>query len=72
MKFLNSNNLKEYCLESSLKYNNYSSIDELDLFIELKIVKEIVQVKNDTLIDILNYIKKLILFLILLLLIELC
>ena len=33
-------------------------IDRLNLFIELKIVKEIIQIENDTQIDILNYIKR--------------
>ena len=60
MKSFDSNNLKEYCfiLEHSLKHNNRSDIDGLYLFIELKIIREIIHVKNDTLIDILNYIKR--------------
>ena len=33
-------------------------IDEFNLFIELKVVREIIQVKNDTPIDILNYVKR--------------
>jgi len=38
LKSLNSNNLKEYCLnlERSLKHNNHSDIERLDLFTELK------------------------------------
>ena len=33
-------------------------IDELNLFTKLKIVREIIQVENYALIDILNYIKR--------------
>ena len=60
MKSLDSNNLKEYCLnlKSSLKHNHHSDINGLDLFIELKIVREIIQVEIDTLVNILSYIKK--------------
>jgi len=59
LKSLDSNNLKEYCLnlEHSLKHNNHSDIDGLYLFTKLKIVREIIQVENDTPIDIPNYIK---------------
>jgi len=44
LKSLDINNLKQYCLnlECSLKHNNHSNIDGLDLFIELKIVREII------------------------------
>ena len=54
MKSLDSNNLKEYCLnlERWLKYNSHSDIDRLNLFTKLKIVREIIWVENDTLIDI--------------------
>ena len=60
LKSLDSNNLKEYCLnlERSLKHNNHSDIDELDLSTNLKILREIMQVENDTLIGMLNYIKR--------------
>ena len=60
LKSLDSNNLKEYCLnlERSLKHNNHSDIDELDLSTKLKILREIMQVENDTLIGMLNYIKR--------------
>ncbi|KAL5138746.1 hypothetical protein HKD37_10G028851 [Glycine soja] len=39
LKSLDSNNLKDYCLnlERSLKHNNHSNIGGLDLFTELKI-----------------------------------
>ena len=61
LKSLDNNSLKEYCLnlECSLKYNNYSDIDGLDLFSELKILKEIVQMEDNSSIDILNHIKRL-------------
>ena len=44
LKSLDINNLKQYCLnlECSLKHNNHSNIDGLYLFIELKIVREII------------------------------
>ena len=60
LKSLDSNNLKEYCLNPgrSLKHNNHSYIDGLDLFTKLRIVREIIQVENDIPINILNYIKK--------------
>jgi hypothetical protein len=41
-------------LECSLKHNDNSDIDELDLFSELKILREIIHVENDAPIDILN------------------
>ena len=61
LKSLDDNSLKEHCLnlECSLKYNNYSDIDGLDLFSELKILKEIVQMEDNSSIDILNHIKRL-------------
>jgi len=60
LKSLDSNNLKEYCLnlERSLKHNNHSNIDGLNLFTKLKISREIMQIENDTLINIFNYIKR--------------
>ena len=39
------------------KHDGYYDIDGLDLFSELKVLKEILQIKEYTLIDILNYIK---------------
>lgn len=52
--------LKEYSLnlEHSLKYNN-SDIDGMDLFLELKISREITQVENNSSIEILDYIRRL-------------
>ncbi|XP_045802280.1 zinc finger MYM-type protein 1-like [Trifolium pratense] len=58
LRSLEIENLKECCLnlECSLKHNDNSDIDGLDLFSELKILREIIHVENDTPIDILNYI----------------
>lgn len=51
-------NLKESCLnlERLLKYNDNSDIDGLDISWELNFFREMIQVENDTLIDILKYI----------------
>ena len=51
--------LQKYCfkLKSFLKLDVYYCIDGLDLFSELKVLKEILQIKEYTPIDILNYIK---------------
>ena len=64
MKSLDDDSLQKYCLklESFLKYHVYYDIDDLDLFLELKVLKEILQIKDYTPIDILNYIKRLIHF----------
>ena len=61
LKSLEIRSLKEFCLnlERSLKHNENFDIDELDLFSELKILREIIQVENDTPIDIVNYIIRL-------------
>ena len=59
MKSLDDDSLQKYCLnlESFLKHDIYYDIDDLDLFSELKVLKEILQIKEYTPIDILNYIK---------------
>ena len=56
--------LQKYCLklESFLKHDVYYDIDSLDLFSKLKVLKGILQIKDYTPIDILNYIKRLDLF----------
>ena len=61
LKSLDDDSLQKYCLnlESFLKHDIYYDIDDLDLFSELKILKEILQIKEYTPIDILNYIKML-------------
>ena len=59
LKLLDNDSLQKYCLklESFLKHYVYYDIDGLDLFSELKVLKEILQIKYYTPIDILNYIK---------------
>ena len=49
------------CLESALTYKNSIDIDSLDLFLELKVLREVIQTEENknTLLNILNYIKKL-------------
>ena len=61
MKSLNNDSLKEYYLNLKyfLKYNNYYDINFLDLFLELKVLKEIIQVEDNNPIDILNHIRRL-------------
>ena len=61
LKSLDNDSLQKYCLklESFLKHDVYYDIDGLDLFSELKVLKEILQIKDYTPIDILNYIKRL-------------
>ncbi|XP_070052329.1 uncharacterized protein [Nicotiana tomentosiformis] len=60
LRSLNDGNLKTRCLnlEFFLKHNNQSDIDSLDLFSELKVFLEIVQVEDNSLIDTLNQIKR--------------
>jgi len=45
-------------LEKYLKYDNLLDLDDLDLFSELNILKEIIGLKNDKSINILNYVKR--------------
>jgi len=45
-------------LEKSLKHDNLLDIDLFDLFSELNILREIIYLKNDKSINILNYIKR--------------
>ena len=61
LKSLDNDSLQKYCLklESFLKHYVYYDIDGLDLFSELNVLKEILQIKYYTPIDILNYIKRL-------------
>ena len=53
--------LKKNCfnLECFLTHETYSDIDCLDLFSELKVLKEVLQINKNSLINVLNYIKKL-------------
>ena len=61
LKSLDNDSLKKSCLnlECSLKHDSFSDIDGLDLFSELKVLKEILQTEENTPIDVLNYIKRL-------------
>ena len=61
LKSLDDDSLQKYCLklESFLKHDVYYDIDGLDLFSKLNVLKEILQLKYYTPIDILNYIKRL-------------
>ena len=61
LKSLDGDSLQTYCLklEDFLKHDIYYDIDSLDLFSELNVLKEILQIKYYTLIDILNHIKRL-------------
>ena len=45
-------------MKKYLKHDNLLDLDSLDLFSELNILKEIIGLKNDKPIDILNYIKR--------------
>ena len=52
---------KKYCLnlESFLKHNIYYDIDGLNLFLELKFLKEVMQIDENIPINVLNYLKML-------------
>ena len=52
---------KKKCLnlECFLTHETYSDIDGLDFFSELKVLKEILQINENSLINVLNYIKRL-------------
>ena len=49
-------------MKKYLKHDNLLDLDGLDLFSELNILKEIIGLKNNKPIDILNYIKRIIFF----------
>ena len=53
--------LKKNCLNLKrfLTHETYSDIDGLDLFLELKISKEVLQINENSPINVLNYIKRL-------------
>ena len=53
--------LKQNCLnlECFLIHETYSDIDGLDLFLELKVLKEVLQINENSPINVLNYIKML-------------
>ena len=53
--------LKKKCLnlECFLTHETYSDIDGLNLFSELKVLKEVLQINENSPINVLNYIKRL-------------
>ena len=53
--------MKKNCLnlECFLTHETYSDIDGLDLFSKLKVLKEILQINENSSINVLNYIKRL-------------
>ena len=53
--------LKKNCLnlECFLTHETYSDIDGLDLFLELKVLKEVLQINKNSPINVLTYIKRL-------------
>nr|KYP36891.1 hypothetical protein KK1_041967 [Cajanus cajan] len=59
-KTLGEDELKKYCinLEKILSFEDHSDIDVLDLFSELKLLTEILTNEINTLLKILNYIKR--------------
>jgi hypothetical protein len=58
---LNYDNLKKYYvnLEGLLKPDNFFYLDGIDLFLDLKVLQEILPKEKKTVINILNFIKKL-------------
>ena len=52
---------KNYCLnlESFLKHDVYYDIDGLNLFLKLIVIKEVMQIDENTPINVLNYLKRL-------------
>ena len=61
LKALDDNSLNKYCLnlESFLKHDVYYDIDSLDLCSKLIVLKEVVQIDENTPINVLNYLKRL-------------
>ena len=60
LKSIDDDSLQKYCLKLEfLKHDVYYDINGLDLFSELKVLKETLQIKDYTPIDIINYIKRL-------------
>jgi hypothetical protein len=54
---LNHDNLKKYCInhECFLKYENFYDLDCINLFLELKVLQEILPKEKKRTIDILNF-----------------
>jgi len=61
IKALDEDELKKYCinLEKFLRFNKYSDIDGLDLFSDLKMLREVLREEISTPIEVLSYIKTL-------------
>lgn len=61
LKTLTDDELKTACLnlEDRLTFEEHSDINGLDLFSELKVLRETLDIKTNTPIEILNYIRKL-------------
>ena len=61
LKAIDDNRLKKDCLnlECFFTHETYSDIDCLDLFSELKVLKEVLQRNENSPINVLNYIKRL-------------
>ncbi|KAL5170112.1 Zinc finger MYM-type protein 1 [Glycine soja] len=61
IKALDEDELKKYCinLEKFLRFNEYSDIDDLDLFSKLKVLREVLREEISTPIEVLSYIKTL-------------
>ena len=61
LKSLDEDSLKGHCLnlEQVLKFGDLSDIDGFDLFSELRVLREVLQIKENKPIETLNYIKKL-------------
>ena len=61
LKTLEDDELKMYCLnfKTYLTFKEYSDVNRLDLFSELKVLKATLDIKTNTTLEILNYIKRL-------------
>ena len=61
LKSLDDDSLKNNCLnlECFLTHETYSNINGLDLFLEVKVLKEVLQINENCPINLLNYIKRL-------------
>ena len=58
---LNYNNLKKYYvnLEGFLKFDNFFNLDGINLFLDIKVLQEILSKERKTATNILNFIKEL-------------
>ena len=60
LQLLRDDGLKTYCvnLENALKHDTLSDINGLNLFAELRILKEFFQSEKNMPLDVVNYLKK--------------